>query len=708
MSLASADSTTSPDYTAALQRYFGFSAFRHSQEDIVRRAVESRDTLALMPTGAGKSLCYQLAAMLRPTPTLVISPLIALMKDQVDHLPQSVAPYATLINSSLDYDEVARRQQGVVAGTFKLVYAAPERLRQRNFVAALRFAGFGLVVIDEVHCVSMWGHDFRPDYLFIRPALESLGNPTVLGLTATATRTTETDIAASLGRKMDVVRTSVVRPNLRYEVTHVENEDGRQKLMLTCARAFSGSGIVYARAREKCEVLAGILQQGGVKALHYHAGMDSDSRAKAQERFLRGDARVVVATTAFGMGIDKPDIRWILLYNFPDSLEDYVQRVGRAGRDGKQSTCILLAGDTDASSVRRFARQDLPSIGDLRGVYRCLRNQASEGWAEISPEELTSATGLGAEKDPRVLVGMLESAGLLRRDFDAGRAMRIELLPAPSDSSRRVERLLERYAAQALERANRMIAYGDAQSCRHQLVAAHFGENVRVPCGKCDSCAPRSADTAAAKVARPLPADIAGTLLETVRLLQWPLGVKGLAQTLHGSLEAPQSGQRSSAYGLFAAAGEHTIRRWIEELISHGTLEYFENERGYRLLRIGRAASAPVLQRFAPVPTNRETQESARQIKRDAATGPLDEVETELDGIEAVVFERLRVWRYNLAREHDHPAYTILPNSTLVSLARRRPKTLQGVSAIPGIGPRKLTQFGQSILEEIHKAERST
>ena len=216
----------------ALQRLFGFPAFRPGQEQVVRAAVDGRDTLALMPTGSGKSLTYQLAAMLRPTPTLVLSPLIALMKDQLDKLPPEVAEQSTLINSSLDPDEAARRLREASQGRYKLLYVAPERLRQRSFLESIVGIDIGLVVIDEVHCVSMWGHDFRPDYLFIRRALDSLARPAILGMTATATPSTEREIASALGREPEVVRTSVVRPNLRYDVELVDGEEARLRVLV--------------------------------------------------------------------------------------------------------------------------------------------------------------------------------------------------------------------------------------------------------------------------------------------------------------------------------------------------------------------------------------------------------------------------------------------------------------------------------------------
>src|SRR5262245_48160352 len=333
------------DLLPALRDLYGFTRFRPGQERVVRAALDGRDTLALMPTGSGKSLTYQLAAMLRPEPTIVLSPLIALMKDQVDKLPAAIAETATFVNSSLSADEVAARLSSVAAGRTRILYAAPERLRQRSFVDTLRAIGVGLVVVDEVHCVSMWGHDFRPDYLFIRRALEELGRPVVLGMTATATPATADEIAAALGRELEVVHTTVVRPNLRYDVEEAANAEDRMRILVARLRDLhGGAAIVYARSRRSTETLARVLVGHGFRAEAYHAGLEPEVRTRVQDAFLGGGTQVVVATTAFGMGIDKPDVRLVALVNHPDSLEGYVQMVGRAGRDGEPSDTLLLAG----------------------------------------------------------------------------------------------------------------------------------------------------------------------------------------------------------------------------------------------------------------------------------------------------------------------------------------------------------------------------
>ena len=449
------------DLRPALRELFGFDDFRPGQEAVVRSAVEGIDTLAVMPTGAGKSLTYQLAAMLRPSPTLVLSPLIALMKDQVDKLPPLIARTATFVNSSLDTDAAAERLRSVAAGDTRILYAAPERLRQESFVRTLASIGVGLVVIDEVHCVSMWGHDFRPDYLFIRRALEAIGEPAVLGMTATATPANAESIAEALGRRLEVVRTSVHRPNLRYDVERAENGEERLRALLRRLQALAGgSAIVYARSRRSCEEIARTLVGHGIRAAHYHAGLETDERTRVQEAFVTGQTPVVVATTAFGMGIDKADVRLVALVNYPDSLESYVQMVGRAGRDGAPSDTVLLAGDADATALRRFSLGDVPTPELLRRVFRALRDAGGA----VDPESLAAAAD---DHDPRVVVGMLEQAGVVRRGFDAGRSMRVELLPVGERAGHVVDSLLERYAQEGSARVERIVAFAETERCRH-------------------------------------------------------------------------------------------------------------------------------------------------------------------------------------------------------------------------------------------------
>ena len=465
----------------ALTRMFGFDDFRPGQEAVVRAAVEGRDTLALMPTGSGKSLTYQLAAMLRPTPTLVLSPLIALMKDQVDKLPPEVAAQSTLINSSLDPDEAAARLRGVSEGRYRMLYVAPERLRSRNFLDAISRIDVGLVVIDEVHCVSMWGHDFRPDYLFIRRALDALGKPAILGMTATATPATEREIAVALGREPEIVRTSVVRPNLRYDVEIVDGEEARLRTLVRRLHELRGaSAIVYARSRRSCESLARTLRAHDLAAVHYHAGLEPAERAAAQEAFIEGRIQTVVATTAFGMGIDKPDIRLVALYNYPESLESYVQMVGRAGRDGRASRHAPArepGGRAAAAPLRALGHPDgrRPPLGlcaAARAAPRCRRRSSATSPIRACSWECSSRWGWCAAASTRAV------------------RCRSRCPDPPADAAARIDALLARYEREALARTDRLVRFAESRSCRHRQVAEHFGETLLEDCGMCDVCAP--------------------------------------------------------------------------------------------------------------------------------------------------------------------------------------------------------------------------
>jgi ATP-dependent DNA helicase RecQ len=654
-----------PALAVELKRLFGFDAFRPGQEEVVRAAVEGRDTLALMPTGSGKSLTYQLAAMLRHSPTLVLSPLIALMKDQVDSLPPEVARTATFVNSSLGAGEAGARLAGFAAGDTRLLYAAPERLRNAGFVETLRRIGVGLVVIDEVHCVSMWGHDFRPDYLFIRRALEELGQPSVLGMTATATPTAAREIAEALGRELEIVRTSVVRPNLRYDVQEVSGNEDRLRVLVERLGAMQdGSAIVYARSRDSCERIARTLRGHGFRMEHYHAGLEPGERTRVQDDFVEGRIQGVVATTAFGMGIDKANVRFVCLVNYPDSLESYVQMVGRAGRDAAPSDTLLLAGPADAKAVRRYAVSDLPHPDDLRRVYGAVRDAGGT----VEPETLARATS--GEADPRVLVGMLEQAGIVRRGYDAGRAMRIELPALDDGATQALEGLLERYATEAKARAERIVRFAESRRCRHLQVAEHFGETLAEPCGACDVC-DSPAGSRAAKAPRPLPADVAAAIVGAVSGLAWPVGRRSLVAMLRGSVAAPKSARQSPSFGVLEAASEAEVKRWVKALEGAAALVETETSDGYRVLTVAPHVSLPSL--------------------GPRSAGPADES----------LVERLRHWRRTRSQADGVPAYVVLHDATLRELASNRPTTIGELAAVKGLGPAKLERYGDDILQVV-------
>ncbi len=367
-------------------RHFGFTKLREGQMEAVALVLRGESILTVMPTGAGKSLCYQLPALTLPQSTLVISPLIALMKDQVESLPAAARAKGTFINSTLEDDELAERMAAVAKGEYKLVYAAPERLRQREFLHALRQGGLDLFVVDEAHCVSMWGHDFRPDYLFIQEARTELGNPTALAMTATAPPQVRDEIVDYLGadgangtgsggeeRRARVLTLDIFRNNLHLSALRFNSDDEKMTALLKFASETEGSGIIYVNSRRKAESIAFQLSDAGISAEAYHAGVSN--RGKVQDRFMSNKTRVVVATIAFGMGIDKPDIRFIVHFHPSRSLAAYYQEVGRAGRDGKLSQGVLFYSNNDWANLRRWARSDEYNLDFLEKIYRAIATQ---------------------------------------------------------------------------------------------------------------------------------------------------------------------------------------------------------------------------------------------------------------------------------------------------------------------------------------------
>lgn len=459
-------------------RHFGFDRLREGQmETIALALLRNQSVLTVMPTGGGKSLCYQLPALVLPRATLVISPLIALMKDQVEGLPRAAQARAVFINSSLSDAELAARMEGVARGDYKLIYAAPERLRQRAFLHALRRAGLDLFVVDEAHCVSMWGHDFRPDYLFIQQARAALGNPPALAMTATAPPRVRDEIvdyisddapaqASGAALRPHVIALDIFRPNLHLSALQFHNEDEKLAALVNYVSKTPGSGIVYVNTRSRAETIAGALRRAGVAAEAYHAGLAE--RSPVQDRFMTNQTRVVVATIAFGMGIDKADIRFIVHFHSSRSLDAYYQEVGRAGRDGKLSQGVLFYSNNDWANLRRWARADEYTIDFLKRVYAAIAAQlgvtvnaplatppgadsnsdalgdvaaAADAGAPVTPGRITAPDAEGAagpvelrrlqqvlssdETTVRVAISLLERAGVLRRGFDVPREVTV-------------------------------------------------------------------------------------------------------------------------------------------------------------------------------------------------------------------------------------------------------------------------------------------
>ncbi|HEY8411759.1 MAG TPA: ATP-dependent DNA helicase RecQ, partial [Pyrinomonadaceae bacterium] len=338
------------DPITSLREHFGFDNFREGQREVIESILAGKDAVVVMPTGSGKSLCYQLPAMILEGATLVVSPLIALMKDQVDALRARGLP-ATFINSSIPEVEQHARIESLRRREQKLVYIAPERFRSSRFNAALQSVPISLFAVDEAHCISTWGHDFRPDYLRLRHVIRSLGNVRTLALTATATPYVRSDIIQQLGLQQPQTFVSGFdRPNLRIEVMHTEKVKEKIVRIKRLAESHEGSGIVYASTRKAVEEVGRELKRAGLRVTTYHAGMTDAVRDRAQEEFMNGRTQIIVATNAFGMGIDKRDIRFVAHYQMPGSIEAYYQEIGRAGRDGLTSTCVLLFNYADKNT----------------------------------------------------------------------------------------------------------------------------------------------------------------------------------------------------------------------------------------------------------------------------------------------------------------------------------------------------------------------
>ncbi|HEY0324325.1 MAG TPA: RecQ family ATP-dependent DNA helicase [Pyrinomonadaceae bacterium] len=413
---------------AALRNHFGFEDFREGQREVISAVLEGHDTVVVMPTGGGKSLCYQLPALMLEGATLVVSPLIALMKDQVDALHARNLP-ATFINSSIDFEEQKARIQGVRRGAFKLVYVAPERFRSNHFLEALKSAQISLFAVDEAHCISTWGHDFRPDYLRLRGALESIGRPQTLALTATATPYVRADIIEQLALQDPRAFVSGFdRPNLSINVTHTQKEREKiTRIRSLTAKHSGGSGIIYTSTRKSVEQITSRLKTAGLSVVAYHAGMDDAARVEAQDEFMSGRTQMIVATNAFGMGIDKPDIRFVAHYHLPGSIEAYYQEIGRAGRDRLSSDCELLFNYADKRTQDYFIEGSYPQPELIARVYETLAAIRQQR-IELSTHEIAQRAGIRNEMAVQSALITLEKAGHIERGAAGENRASIKLL----------------------------------------------------------------------------------------------------------------------------------------------------------------------------------------------------------------------------------------------------------------------------------------
>src|SRR5436305_7091663 len=470
----------SADLERTLRDRFGLERFRPGQREVIAEVLNRRDVLVVMPTGGGKSLCYQLPALLLEGTTIVVSPLIALMKDQVDAL-QRRGISATLINSSLSLGEQQERIRALARGEFKLVYIAPERFRSRSFLDALGHSTSALFAVDEAHCLSMWGHHFRPDYFRLGQVLETLGRPQVAAFTATATPEVRRDILTHLAlREPREFVAGFARPNLKLLITHVANETEKYVRLNALIREHK-TGIVYCSIRKRVEAVAETLRLASISSILYHGGMNDEEREKAQNEFMQGRRDIVVATNAFGMGIDRADIRFVVHFDVPGSVEAYYQEAGRAGRDGEAATCELLFNHADTRVQEFFIEGSNPPLEFIVQTYEMLRREAdAKHELQISIKEI--ALRLGDERSEMMLnssLHILDREGYIDRFDIPGRRVRGTRLLKPDVRGTQLK--LDAAKLREKERRDRaklklMVDFAYARTCRQQAILRYFGE----------------------------------------------------------------------------------------------------------------------------------------------------------------------------------------------------------------------------------------
>ncbi|MFL6449775.1 MAG: RecQ family ATP-dependent DNA helicase [Bryobacteraceae bacterium] len=462
---------------------FGYKDLRPGQEEAIGSLLSNQDTLIVMPTGSGKSAVYQIAGLAMKGAVLVISPLIALQKDQVDSInAQESEAEALVINSTQKSSEFEENLARIEAKCCKFIFLAPEQLRKTETIDALEKAGISLFVVDEAHCVSEWGHDFRPDYLQLSSAIQRLGHPTVLAMTATASPQVREEIVYRLGmERPKILIGGFDRPNIRLRVDHFQKEDKKLEALLHHVRWAEKPGIVYVGTRKMAETIMTSLEEEGVSALFYHGGLKGAEREEIQERFMNGEAEVIVATNAFGMGIDKADIRFVYHYDAPDSLDAYYQEIGRAGRDGEKAEAILFFRQQDIGAQAFHTGQGKVEPKQLETIAETL----SEKNEPVEPKELAGEMNLSTRKLTNAL-HRLEDAGAVEvlPTGEVQLAEGTDIADATQEAAEQQEQRKERNK----ERLREMRDYADTPTCRRELLLRYFGDEFTGPCHNCDNC----------------------------------------------------------------------------------------------------------------------------------------------------------------------------------------------------------------------------
>ncbi|MEW6620010.1 MAG: RecQ family ATP-dependent DNA helicase [bacterium] len=562
-----------------LQNNFGFSQFKPGQLEIIQEILAKRDVLGILPTAGGKSLCYQLPAIISSGVTIVISPLIALMKDQVDSFEELGHTTATYISSGLSVNQVKVRLEKVKRGEFKLLYVSPERMLMPGFKEVLSRIKISLFVVDEAHCVSQWGHDFRPEYLKLKGIFAQYPKTPILTITATATPHVQQDIMTHLGlRRARQVIISFDRPNLEFSVISTRVSEKSEHL-LKILKAEPGSFIVYVARQKDAEEVANFLKTNQISALPYHAGLGNETRWKTQEAFMSGVTRVVVATVAFGLGIDKPDIRGIIHYHTPASLEAYYQEAGRSGRDGKKAKCILLFNRKDLEIHRYFIYQSYPSSREIYWIYR----QLCDG---LSPQQIIAEGKNVHETKMNVVLRLLEEANCIQLGDNLKITKGLRWLNINLTNE-------ERRKMMELDRLKKMVEYAENKTCRRAYILTYLGEqNLHPSCNNCDVCLGLTTDVQSIYQGK-----IEAIIYECVKEYEGKMGRQGFAQLLNGSQSNTMETlnlKTSAFYGKLRDFTQKEIIAFIDNFISKGSLEVITKDYPLLFLSKEKTVDKPV------------------------------------------------------------------------------------------------------------------
>jgi ATP-dependent DNA helicase RecQ len=664
-----------------LHRYWGYPDFRPGQDQAVRNVLSGADSLTIMPTGGGKSLCYQVPAMLLPGTTLVVSPLISLMKDQVDALDAVGVP-ATFVNSSLPAAEMSARLEGAASGAYRLLYVAPERFDSESFLRRISGLKVSLLAVDEAHCVSEWGHDFRPSYLRLGEVRDRLGGPPVAALTATATADVRTDIVKQLRlREPRVLVTGFDRRNLVWHVLPAKNDSEKDRLLARLLRGRDGSAIVYAATRKNVDALTGHLRALGTQAVGYHAGLRDVDRKRIQEAFMGGEAPVVVATNAFGMGIDKPDVRIVVHYNMPGNLEAYYQEAGRAGRDGGDADCVLLHAYPDRFTHEFFIDQAHPPRRAVEAVMRALRGAADrDGLCAVPLLELARAAGVKGDRQAASAMRVLEQFGLVRQSFgNAPPAVRVRLLATAARISRE---LGERPDEIGFLRGLWRTAGGDALEQGVELRWRALDRAAGAPdraAGLLDALQERGFVEWTA-----FHGEGTWVLDRRTPVERLPVDWRGLEARKEAELRKLQKVQ---GYAYTDGCRRGFVLRYFGDPAAMDACGACDNCLGTAPPRAsggGRGARG----------------ERSRGTPATASAGRAPGADLERENAAAA---RLRTLRRELSTRAGVPAYFVYTDATLQALARERPTTPEALLAVPGVGPVTVEKYGHALLAALRE-----